>query len=334
MKNIFNKDNFYPSTMNKKQKIQSLIVSLLLIVFFIFSAFTFYNMLYSFADILGSVVSGSPDVAISDLMRSLPLYLSFFMSLWTVLLLQAFYKNVSDDRRHRSIMKNGITILVFSGVCIIYVLIMRLAGKYSSLVEGSPSALFPLDSILYSLLFVCIGVGSIVYAKRLETKLPYSGPSREILVAPKGVRILYCFGVTFWTLISLFGLFAGFLTMFIYDFDHSYVFYGISVILVYLLSPILLGMWEFYYHQLKPEKKRSQLLTLGIISTSVSVVCMVLYIVSLSTNMDAPANAGFGMFPITFTATANYGTMVVVACPLVVSIITLVRGIVAKSTSK
>lgn len=331
MKKFFAKENFIPSTFDKSQKIQSLIISLIMVVLFVFSSFTFFNMLYSFADILGSIVSGSPDVAIKDLLRALPLYLSFFMSLWALFLAHAFRKGKDDEYRMRSIFRKGIAVLSIAGVNILYVLIMRFAGKYSSLVEGSPSALFPLDSVLYSVLFVCIGVFAILYVKRLKEKLPYTVPVRPLACTnKKPARFFYCFGVSFWTLIALFGLTGAFLTIFVYDFRHEYAFYGIAVIFIYILSPIMLACWEFYFHELKEEKKKEFLLPVSIVSMVASAIFITLYFVSLKTNMDAPSNAGFGMFPITFTATANYGTLVVVFTPAVVSLIAFIRAIVAK----
>ena len=331
IKSFFIKDNFVRSDFDKKQKIQSLITSLVMIVLFVFSSFTFFNMLYSFADILGSIVSGSPDVAISDLLRSLPLFLSFFMSLWGLFLVHAFRKGNDDEQRIRSIFRKGIAVLAIAGVNFLYVFIMRFAGKYSSLVEGSPSCLYPLDSVLYSALFICIGVAAILYVKRFKEKLPYVVPVRPAAcTAHKPLRFLYCFGVSFWTLIALFGLTGACLTIFVYDFKHEYAFYGIAVIFIYILSPIMLGFWELYFHELKEEKKKQFLLPVSIVSMFFSILFVVLYFVSLKTNMDAPSNAGFGMFPITFTATANYGTLIVVFTPIIVSLVALVRGIIAK----
>ena len=51
MKKFFDKDNFILSTFDKGQKRQSLIISLALVVFFVFSAFTFMNGMYSIVKI-------------------------------------------------------------------------------------------------------------------------------------------------------------------------------------------------------------------------------------------------------------------------------------------
>ena len=285
-------------------------------------------MLYAFADAVGSIVSGSVDVAIKDLLRSIPLFLSFFMSLWTLLLLHASFRRVNDEKWHKSLFKDAICLLAFAGANILYVIIGLIAGKYSSLVEGSPSPLFPLDSILYSLVFIAIGVLVILYVKKYEAKLPYMVHTRGEIV--KKARGLYCTFVTFWMLIALFGFSGGLFSIFIYDFAHEYAFYGIAVILIYCLSPILLGFWEFYYNELTEEKKKELLLPISIISLGVSVLFTVLYVVALSTNMDAPSNAGFGMFPVAFAASVNIATLIVVFTPLIVSVTALIKGILKR----
>lgn len=329
IKSFFVKENFIRTDFDKKQKIQSLVTSLVMIALFVFASFTFFNMLYAFADILGSIVSGSPDVAIKDLLRSLPLFLSFFMSLWGMLLVHAFRKGVDDEYRLKSIFRKSIAVLSISGVCFLYVFIMRFAGKYSSLVEGSPSCLYPLDSVLFSLLYICMGVCGIIYVKRFKEKLPYTVPVRPVACSnKKPLRGLYCFGVSFWTLIALFGFAGAGYSLFIYDFKHEYVFFGIAMILIYILSPIMLAFWEFYFSELKEEKKKQFLLPVSIVSLVVSAIFLTLYMVSYS--RDAQANAGFGMFPITFTANANYGTLLVIITPVIVSVVALIRGIIAK----
>ena len=328
MKNLFNKDNFVLTGFDAKQKRQSLFIACALIFFFILSAFTFFNMLYAFADSVGSIVSGSADVALKDFLRSVPLYLSFFMSLWTVLLLQASFRNVNDEKRLKSLKKDAICLLAFAAVNFIYIIVMLIAGKYISLVEGSPSPFYPLDSILYSLLFVAIGVFTLLWLKNLSVKLPFVLSQRGEIVTK--VRGLYCTFITFWVLIALFGFSGGIFSIFIYDFMHEYVFYGIATVCIYLLSPIFLGVWEFYYNELKEDKKKELLLPLAIIGVVVAVIFTALYFIALGTNMDAPSNAGFGMFPVAFAASVNIATMLVACTPLLVSLTALVKGLLLR----
>ena len=328
MKKFFDKENFLVSSFEKKAKAQSFVLAIAILLVFLITSFVFMNTLYVFADELGSIVSGNPDVAIKDFLRSLPIYLSLFCSIWTLLLLHATFRRVNDEKWHRSLKKDAICLLAFGGVSILYVLVGLIVGEYSSIVEGSPSAIYPLDSILYSLVFIAIGVFVLVYLKKLEEKIPYVVPGRTDIVTK--ARPVYCIFVTFWMLIALFGLSGGLYSIFIYDFKHEFVFFGIAVILAYLISPIQLCAWEFFYNEIKPEKKKEMLLPLSLVSLGCSVTTVALYMISLSTGLDAPSNAGFGMFPVAFAASVNIATLIMVFTPLIVSVVALIKGLILR----
>lgn len=328
MKKLFDKDNFIFFDMNKEQKKQSLILSIFLIVAFIIASFIFLYAFYGFVDCIGSIVSGSMDVAISDLLRNLPIILCSFMSIWVVLLLQASFRKVNDEKWFKSLFKNAIALIAFAVVNIIYIIVGLAIGKYTSLVEGSPSRIYPLDAFMFSFIIIALGLFVILYVKKYHEKLQYLAPKHgEIVTKARG---LYCTFVSFWMLFAMFGLSAGLYSIFIYDFMHEHVFFGIAVILVYLLSPCMLAMWEFFYNEIKEEKKKELLLPLSLISLGVSVLFAVLYIVSLSLNKDAPSNAGFGMFPVAFAASVNIATLLMVFTPVIVSIVALIKGILLK----
>ena len=135
-------------------------------------------------------------------------------------------------------------------------------------------------------------------------------------------------------LIALFSFAAFTLSIFIYDFAHEYVFYGIALLLVYCVNTLFIAVWEFYYNQLKEENKKSFLLPLAIVGLVVSVLTIVIYMVGLGSDIDAPSNAGFGMLPITFSASVNMATLVVVFTPLIVSIVALIKGLLARKKAK
>ena len=327
IKKFFDKENFLISTFDQKQKRQSLFVACALILFFIISSFTFFNMLYAFSDIVGSIVSGSADVAIKDLLRSVPLFLTFFMSLWTVLLLQASFRNVSEEKRMKSLFKDAICLLAFAFVNFAFVIGQLANHTFVSIVEGSPSPFYPLDTILFSLIFVAIGVLTILYVKKWKDKAPYVVPTREI---NKKLRPLYCVFITFWMLFAVFAFSGSIFSLFIYDFKHEYGFYGVMVVLAYFLVPLFLGVWEFYYNELKEEKKKEFLFPLALAGVALSVLVIALYFVSLGTSLDAPSNAGFGMFPVAFAASVNIATMLIVVSPLIISVTALVKGLLLR----
>ena len=97
MKKLLDKSNFTLSSFDKAQKRQSLVVSLLVIISFVAAAFILMDALYAFADIVGCFVSSSPDVAIKDALRSMPLFLVFFMSIWTIVLFHVTFRKTNEE---------------------------------------------------------------------------------------------------------------------------------------------------------------------------------------------------------------------------------------------
>lgn len=325
MKELFNKENFVPSTFDGKQRKQSIVLSLALVLFYVFSAYTFFNAMYAFADCIGSIVCGSIDVMLRDFTRSLPLFFSCFMSIWAMLLLHASFRNVSDERRIKSLKKNSFALIGFAAANLVAIIVMLIMGKFHSLVEGSPSPLYPLDSILYSLLFVALAVFTLVWLKKLQDKLPFVLPSRGPIV--KKARPVYCIFVSIWMLVAVFSFAAFTIGLFIHDFTNGYLFFSIALMLVYLVNILFLGVWEFCYNEIKEEKKGQLLLPLAIIGLVASLLTAILYFVGLATNLDGPSNAGFGILPIAFTASVNIATLVVVATPIIVSVVALIKGL-------
>ena len=327
MKKFFSKDNFVLSTFDKKQRLQSLIVSIALIVFFAFSAFTFFNAMYAFADCIGSIVSGSADAALRDAGRSIPLFLSCFMSIWALLLVHGLFRNVSDEKRIKTLKKNAIALLAFAFVNLVAIIVMLIMGKFHSLVEGAPSPFYPLDSILYSLIFVALGIFALLYVSKLQEKLPYVVPSRGPVVSK--LRGLYCTFMSFWMLIALYSFASFAIGLFILDFGH-YFFFSFALTLVYFINCLFLVVWELYFNELKEERKKEFLLPLAAVGLIVSIVVAAIYLIGLGTNLDAPSNAGFGVLPVAFAASVNIATLIIVFTPLIVSVVALIKGLIIR----
>ena len=331
MKKFFARSNFRSYSFNKKQKIQYYVVFSLLILFFILSSFTFFNALYCFVNELGSIVSGSSDVALRDFTRSLPVILSFLMSLWALLLFHALYRNVSDEKRIKSLKKNGITLIILATFTILYVIIMRFTGKYVSLVEGSPSAIYPLDSVLYSLIYLALGIYILIYLKKLQDKKPYLVPTNDNIV--KKNRVMYDIALSIWLIVALYSFSAFFIGGLIMN-AKEHLFYRIALMLCSFVGFVFLAFWELYYNNLNNEKRKELLLPLSIIGTASSLITSVIYIIALSLDKYAPSNIGFGVLPITFAASINLGELIVVFAPLIISLVILINGIVSKVKNK
>ena len=332
MKNLFDRENFISSTYNYKQLRQSRIVNLGIALFFITSSISFIYFGFALTEVGGAIISGSIDVAFKDLMRAVPLIMCFLMSLWSLLLAHAYYRNVNEEKRIKSIKKNAITILAFCGFNALYIIIGRIAKLYLSIVEGGPSALYPLNTIFYSFFFILFGVAMLYLVGYIKKTNPYLVPTRGPIVTK--ARWLYCIGVTLWMLVALFGFSIGIMSCFIYDFMHGHVFYGLATILMYLVPFAFIVVWEFYYNNLKEEKRAECLLPISLIGIGVSIISITLYFVSLSLDLDAPSNAGYGMFPIGFAANSNILILLVVFTPLIISVIALIKAIIMRRKAK
>lgn len=328
MKKFFDKSNFIFAQMDKKQRRTSLVISLLIIFFFITSAFTFLNAFYGFIEAIGAATCKSFDVCVRDFLRNLPLIIVCLMNIWTLLLLQSLFRNIDENKLKKSLLKDSICLIAFGGFNILYILIGLISGQYLSIVEGSPSYIFPLDALLVSLFFVISGVAILVYEKKYMDKCPLSLVSHGNIVTKK--RGMYATFVSFWLLFALFGFSAGVYSIFIYDFAHEHVFFGIATIYAYLLIPLFIGFWEFYFNVLNEDKKKEFLFPISILGISLSLISIVLYIVSLSIDRDAPSNAGFGMFPVAFAASVNLATLLMIIVPLVVSVVALIKSFLVR----
>ena len=322
---MFDKSNSVLSGLDSKQKKQNLFAIAAVAVFFILSAFTLMNFLYCLSDCIGSIVCASPDISGRDALRSVPIFFSFFMTLSGLMVAHTFYRNESPQILRRKAKKHAMIGIVIGVIIIIYVIVMLITGRYLSIVEGAPSALYPLDAVLYSLCFIAFGVCVWLYfAKNAD----YCGPSRAP-IQKKG-RFIRSFFRTFWLLIGLYGFCGFFYSIFIVDFTNGYVPYIIAMMLVSLVAFLSIAVWELFYNNLNEDTRKKAMLPLALISLAVSVVTAAVYFIALKGNLDGPSNVGFGLLPIAFSASVNFATLLVVAMPLIVSVTAVVKGIIRK----
>ena len=320
MKTLLDRNAFVLAGLEGKQKRQALAVMLALSAFFVLSALTFMNFLYCFSDCVGSVVCGSADIALRDALRSLPIILSFFLSLSGLLTANAFYRNESFEILRRKARKHALIAAVTGAAVPVYVIVMRLAGRYLSLTEGGPSRLYPLDAMLYALLFLAFGITVLTYLKKAER---FAGPSRAP-VRKKG-RVIGCFFRAVWLLIGLYGFCGFFFSIFILDFSVGYVPYSLSVMLVSLLAFLSLAVWKLFYENLTEAKRKEAALPLALLPLALSLAAAAAYFLALKHNLEGPANVGLGILPVACSAGVNIATLLVVATPPIVSVSALVR---------
>lgn len=306
-----------------KGKAKAAFVILAVILCFVFSAFTFMNFLYCLSDCIGSIVCSSVDVALRDATRSVPIFLSFFISLAGLMTAHTFYRNESAEILRKKATKHAVIGIVLGVAVIVFVIAMVIAGKYLSIVEGSPSPLYPLDAVIYALCFVAAGICVLAYLKR--SKSGFSGPCRApVQKKGRGIRSVFR---TFWLLIGLYGFCGFFYSFFIVDFSDGYVPYSIAMMCVSFVAFASLAVWEFFYNNLTVEKRMKAALPLALVYLVLSVAAAVFYFIALKNNLDGPSSVGFGLLPIAFSASVNFATLLVVATPVIASVAALVKGI-------
>ena len=328
MRNLFDRNGFVLSGLDPKQKKQAIAVMSSVCFFFILSAFTFMNFLYCLSDCIGSIVCGSANVALRDALRSLPIFLSFFMTLSGLMTAHTFYRNESAAILRKRAKKHALIGAVTGFIIIVYVITGVISGRYLSIVEGAPSVLYPLDSVLYSLAFIAFGIFILVYFRKHTDDKIYRGPCRAPL--QKKGRAFRCFFRTIWLLIGLYG-FCGFTySFFIVDFTEGYLPYVAAVMLESFVAFLSVAVWELYYNNLTEQKRRAVTLRLAVILLAVSCSSAVFYFLALKENLDGPSNVGFGILPVAYSSGFNFATLLVVAVPLIVSITALVKGICRK----
>ena len=311
-----------------KQKKQALIVTLSVALLFVVSAVTFMNFLYCLSDCIGSAVSGSPDVSLRDAARSVPIFLSFFMSLSGLMVAHTFYRNESRELLEKRSKKHATIGIVTGAIIIVYVIAGLITGKYLSLAEGAPSRLYPLDAVLYAVLFIVFGIWLRLYFKRINEDDLYAGPSRAPIA--KKCRGIRCFFRAFWLFFALYGFCGFFYSFFIVDFTGGYVAYSLAMMLISLVAFLSIAVWELYYNSLSEEKRMAVTLPLSLISLAGTVLSTVLYFAALKKNLDGPTNVGFGLLPVAYSASVNFATLLVVAVPLIVSVVALIKGLYRK----
>ena len=323
---MFDRDNFVcPSSGSRKAGIVSFAC---LVCLYVITAFTFMNALYCFSDCVGSTVAGSADIALRDAMRSVPVFLSFGVTLGGLMICQAFFRNESPAILAKKAKKHAVITVAVGAVIIIYTFAMRIAGRYLSLTEGAPSPFYPLDAVLYALLFIAGGVCVLVYFKKYAGRMPYTGPSRPLARGKAGFfRNLF---VTLWFLFGLYGFCGFFYSIFIVDFSHGYLPYTLASMFASLVTFLSFAVWELCYNALKPEKRGVAMLKISAVCLCVSAVSAVFYFVALKFNLDGPSNVGFGLLPVAFSASVNFATMISVLTPIVASVAGLLRSLSLK----
>lgn len=322
------KEHFICSGLSAKGKKESLVYALLTAAAFIVGAFTFWEFLYQFCNMIGSIVSGTPTQALAQLVRMLPLVLTAVTYLFYGVALTSAFRARNQAVRGKIIARAGVTSAVLGALVLLYTLVGRFAGIYSSLVEGNPSPLYPLDHAFGGLLFIAIGLLAWRYAKALPKKgsaLPESS-----FVRKGGTRALMVLSY----MVALCSFAACFYAFYVVDWTHGGLFFNVMLVLNYFSAFLMAAVYRFVYAEMKEEYRPQAKICLGFSFLVLNAILFGLYMLSVQLQNEAPNLNAFGILPIEFTASFNAFLPIFVLNNLVGPLVAGLKGIAAKKKAK
>jgi len=322
---LLSKDSRIASSLSEQGKREHLFYTVLSAILFVAASFTMWEFLYALCNMIGAMVCADPEYALRELLRMLPQILFNFTLVFMLGYEVNAFRARKEGQRARIWKRDGIATIVMGVVIIVYIIVSLVTGRYGSIVEGYPSALFPLDLIIAGAGLCVYGVFSFKYGKKLEkdgSALPLFYDKR-----PFFVRGIDSFFGSILIMIELCAFAAAVTGLWVIDFAHGAVFYSIMVWLVYALAAFWLIVYRGVYDELKDECRRKGRLVLGLSAFGINLVVFALYMVSVQIYNEAPNLNAYGVLPIDFSASFNAFMVVFALNNVVAPLIFTVRGL-------
>ena len=325
MKGLFAKENFFKADISENGKKERRFYTILTIALFVLGSFTFWEFLFEFSNMVGSVVSGTPGRAIEELQRMFPLLFTALVEIYLAMFVNAAYRAGSEKSRVKIWRANGRVTVVLGAIIAVYVVVGWITGLYGRIVEGYISPLFPLDMMFGGLLLVLFGIMSVRYAGILEGKhtAMYFTNSKT----RRGHRRHTCNGWMVYSYMCALCSFAACIYgIFVLDFAHGNIFYNIMLWLNYFTAFAMAVVYRFVYVELKDEYRNTASHKLGSGFLLVNIVLFALYMVSVQLENEAPNLNAFGILPVDFTASFNAFTVLYALNNLIAPLAAICRG--------
>lgn len=300
----------------------------LTIIFWIPGAWTLWEFVYELSHMIGAIVCRDAAYAVYELLRMLPMTLCMICFLFSSAFLHNAY--TARDLKTRSYNFKAMSFfdIIVAIIGIIYTVCGLITGRYISLVEGFPTILYPLDTILLSLLFIFFGLWAFKYSEYLRFKgsdLPYSECKFKPLL--RNIGRVFCF-LSF--LVTTCAFAASVYGPFILDFRHGYIIFNILLWLNYFTAFFMFLCYRFIYCKKSNEDKPACLKKFSLSFLIINAVLMALYLITVQNCPEAPAQNAFGLFPVDFTASANVFHLIYGANNILVPLWGLIYGLKKK----
>lgn len=333
MKELFDKNNRICSALYGKGKKEQSFYTILSFALFILSGFFFWEFVYELSNMIGSIVSATPERAIEQLIRMLPLILTAFIVIYLSVYCHCAYRAKDEKARAGIWRKNGVVTIVLGLIVFFYVVYGLITKEYASIAEGYVTPLFPLDIAIVGLLISFYGVLSIRYGREIQinhTELPFFNESNRFGHRRKAFRAIYVLGY----LVSACGLAGSVYGLYVLDFSHGSIFFNIMLWLNYFVAFVMFFVYRYVYIELKPEYQRTAEVKLSITFLITNIVLFALYLLSVQIQNEAPNQNAFGILPVDFTASFNAFAVIYGLNNVFGPLISLVNGIKRKKQNR
>lgn len=302
---LFDKANRISGLLNAEGKKEKRLYTVLSVVFFVPGSILLWEFVYELSHMIGAIASRDTGYALYELIRMLPLTLVMLSFMhFSIFLHNAF---IAGDIKARA--GNWFKMGLFSGsfgiIIIVLVFAGLISGSYYSIVEGFPTLMFPLDTVLLAVVFVVFAVFSVKYSGKLKkngSNIPFT-VQRHCLFIRGAAKFL---GILSFIVASA-GFAACYYGLSVLDWSHGALFFNIMLWMNYFTAFIMFVLYRFVFAELNPDggTRRNCLKGLSGSFLIINIILFVLYMLSMEIYPDAPNNNAFGLLPGDFMATVS-----------------------------
>jgi hypothetical protein len=259
----------------------------------------------------------------------LPAYISVLMPSYLFIVYHLLLHPASYKRKRLTLICNG-AVSAFLGLLILVMDIVYLAnGTYTSVVMGGATSIYPLDTILASVLaYIPLGVAGIVYGIRLKDE---GEGAYEPYTQGAVLHVLSSVFRPFVTIVSFFFL-GAFITFETFDFSSGWAWAGMLPLYILMIVPAVFGgLYEFSYRDMEEgSKKDAYALKLSIIGLSVTAVCFIWFEIAKGVNPMLVVEEGAALFPADFMGSLNIGPLLICLCAFCPLAVALVKSLIKR----
>lgn len=312
---------------NNEQKLYSL----LSVILWVFASFALWEFVCELSHEIGAIVSKDPEYAVGEVLRMMPHTLLLVGALFAELFLNNAFTAVNLEARVKNWKIMGRFLIIVSAINVLYVCVGVATGIYFGFVEGSPTALYPLDAVLCALIFGFCGFFFNKYAAGLKEK------GSSISFAKEGTNgavraILRTFGFL-GMLLSNYAFASWVYSFFEMDYTHGGVFLNLCVFINYFIPVAMFFVYRFVYLSKEDEDKPDYLKTVSLWFLVINIASLALYILASKIYFDALSTNCPGLFPADNISSAYLFPLIYGINNILTPLVSFACGVMGKSVS-